>query len=74
MDGVKQCEEKKVVSLFESRKKESSSSANGVTGQAADPNSLFLEAMQRNAENRERLRSERAKANKSVLRSYRIKQ
>lgn len=74
MDGIKQSEEKKVVSLFESRKKEESATVNGSPSETTDPNSLFLEAMRRNAENRERLKSERAKANKSVLRSYRIKQ
>jgi hypothetical protein len=34
---------------------------------------LFEEARTRNAENRKREQSERSKANKSVLRSYRIK-
>lgn len=38
----------------------------------ADENYTFAEIMRRNAENKERERKERVKANKGVIRSYRL--
>lgn len=63
-----------VVSLFNSRKKEDETPANlqSSTASAADEES-FADVMARNMKNQERMAKERANANKSVLRSYRIK-
>lgn len=62
--------ENNVISLFAARaskeeKKNETSRKN--------MDSLFLEAMRRNAENNQKLKQDRLKANKSVLKSYRIK-
>jgi hypothetical protein len=63
-----------VVSLFNARKKEDETSANqqDSTISSADEES-FTDVMARNMKNQERMAKERANANKSVLRSYRIK-
>ena len=59
-----------VVSLFSGRNKgaEAEAAANG----AIDDES-FDDVMERNRKNKERVEKERLNANKSVLRSYRIK-
>lgn len=68
-----------VVSLFGARKVETSDKSEEQKQEAssekkeADSKESFLESMQRNFENAERLRKERLKANQSVLKSYRIK-
>jgi hypothetical protein len=64
-----------VVSLFNKREKSSTSDATQEPQQEAAPakKESFQEVMDRNAKNKERLERERATANKSVLRSYRIK-
>lgn len=66
-----------VVSLFGNRQKAAQSAA---TTDEAEKTSAdeqkgesFLDVMTRNAKNAERMAKERANANKSVLRSYRIK-
>ena len=63
-----------VVSLFANRDKakEASASASS-TGGAPEEAKGFEDVMSKNAKNKERLEKERASANKSVLRSYRIK-
>lgn len=66
-----------VVSLF-GAKKNSINETETIMGaretiSASDAETIFNEAIKRNQENRERLRQERLKANKGVLRSYRIK-
>lgn len=63
-----------VVSLFSARKKEDEAPANlqSSTISAADEEA-FADVMARNMKNQERMAKERANANKSVLRSYRIK-
>jgi hypothetical protein len=63
-----------VVSLFSARKKEDETPSNlqSSTISAADEES-FADVMARNMKNQERMAKERANANKSVLRSYRIK-
>lgn len=63
-----------VVSLFEAREKNSHESANPTgTSAATVPEESFADIMARNARNKERMAKERNSANKSVLRSYRIK-
>jgi len=67
-----------VVSLFAAREnaqpavEAQTAVASGAQPDSADEES-FADIMQRNAKNKERLEKERATANKSVLRSYRIK-
>jgi hypothetical protein len=67
-----------VVSLFARRQKsESAETAQADASQPEpdkDPNGeSFEDVMARNAKNKERMEKERNSANKSVLRSYRIK-
>lgn len=59
-----------VVSLFSSRKAADGESEDGAT--LGDDES-FDNVMERNRKNKERVEKERLNANKSVLRSYRIK-
>ncbi|MEZ4741156.1 MAG: hypothetical protein R3B45_01690 [Bdellovibrionota bacterium] len=63
-----------VLSLFGARSSNEKSSKDQIeqnaTPEGSDP---FAEAMRRNEENRKRMMKERLKANKGVLRSYRIK-
>jgi hypothetical protein len=61
----------KVVSLFKAREQKAAVDAEATS--EAKPGESFEDVMRRNAENRERLRKERSKANQSVLRSYKIK-
>lgn len=65
--------ENKVISLAGFKKAEASGSKSQEEIQPEDPVEAFRQAMARNAYNRERLNAERKKANKSVLKSYRIK-
>jgi hypothetical protein len=60
----------KVISLFASRKKIQEDALDEESQEFAES---FDDVMERNTKNRERLRKERLNANKSVLRSYRIK-
>lgn len=64
----------KVVSLFARKQdlQEPHTDSAPDTAPAKDSPS-FLESMRKNAENAERLRKERLKANQGVLKSYRIK-
>ena len=56
----------KVVSIFSKPKKKEKS-------EGVDFNALFEDAIEKNRKNKERMKQERLKANKSTLRSYRIK-
>jgi hypothetical protein len=63
-----------VVSLFNARKKEDETSANLQDSPISSTDEeSFADVMARNMKNQERMAKERANANKSVLRSYRIK-
>lgn len=63
-----------VISLFESRKKAMEAEQNEAASAAVAQEALsFGDVMALNAKNKERLEKERLTANKSVLRSYRIK-
>lgn len=62
--------ENKIVSLKDKMKELSSKKEDKLE---EDESLSFEEIMKRNKENEDRLRKERAQANKSVLRSYRIK-
>lgn len=62
--GVFVSDKNKVISLFAKREKKQEEEAEGET---------FEQTMERNKKNAERVVKERADANKSVLRSYRIK-
>lgn len=55
------------------RIKESLERINKLTDELKQKASTFAEEVERNRRNEERLKQERTKANKSVLRSYRIK-
>lgn len=57
----------KVISLFDAKRKVSEEEEESTEGMT------FKEIAERNHKNAERLRKERNQANKSVLRSYRIK-
>lgn len=66
----------KVVSLFESRsksKEENADTAQASSESKAEETPSFQDVMKQNQKNKERLERERLSANKSVLRSYRIK-
>ena len=71
-DNIEATTESKTISLFGSRKPADSSSAKGEQIPAESAESFF-ESIRKNGENAERLRKERLNANKSVLKSYRIK-
>lgn len=65
-----------VVSLFDARKKVEKTEAAPTQDADAQPPvkaESFTDVMQQNAKNKERMEKERLNANKSVLRSYRIK-
>ena len=72
--------ESKVVSLFEARKNLAEKASTQATETPVPEEELqadeesFESVMRKNNANKERMRQERLKANKSVLRSYRIKQ
>ena len=70
MEG--QSTETKVVSLFKARQDQAAATEATQGPDKSKPES-FSDVMRRNAENSERLRKERSKANQSVLRSYKIK-
>ena len=65
----------KVVSIFESRNKSKSDeeTAKAESAAQAEESLSFQEVMKQNQKNKERMEKERLSANKSVLRSYRIK-
>jgi len=65
----------KVVSIFASRDKEKDREESGKTASEAKSEgpSSFEDVMKQNQKNKERMEKERLSANKSVLRSYRIK-
>lgn len=71
-DGAKPQEGEKVISLADRRNR--LSGENGTTRSGDEPSPDFDDVMRRNEKNRERVATERSSANKSVLRSYRIKQ
>lgn len=63
-----------VVSLFAAREKAAAKTHDQpATDDTAPKAESFQDVMERNSKNTERLAKERANANKSVLRSYRIK-
>lgn len=63
-----------VVSLLNARKKDGQNPAESAQAPLpADENESLADVMARNMKNQERMAKERASANKSVLRSYRIK-
>lgn len=64
--------ESKVITLFASRKVEESTHSKVELNPEVSSESFF-DSMRKNGENAERLRKERLNANKSVLKSYRIK-
>ncbi len=69
-------DENKVVSLFQAKKDLATRKTldNGNEEEKKDDSELtFEEIMKRNMANKERMRQDRLKSNKSVLRSYRIK-
>jgi hypothetical protein len=72
MDNIEATTESKTISLFGSRKPADSSIAK-VEQNPAESAESFFDSMRKNGENAERLRKERLNANKSVLKSYRIK-
>ena len=63
-------QDEKVVNLFAKRQPAAEKSED--KDEAAE-SAKFLDSMRKNAENADRLRRERLKANHSVLKSYRIK-
>lgn len=74
MDQKNTQEAPKVVNLFAARKpsEEETQKPEQEPTKSAD-SAAFLESMRKNAENAERMRKERLKANQGVLKSYRIK-
>lgn len=64
-----------VISLFDSKKKAEAAAPEQqkTEGEGSTEGLTFDEVMKQNAKNKERMERERANANKSVLRSYRIK-
>ena len=63
-----------VISLFDARKQATENAeTSSPVHQTEESGLTFQEIMNRNQKNHERLAKERANANKSVLRSYRIK-
>ncbi len=66
----------KVISLFGSRRAQAATEAKSDGSVELKPEvsaESFFDSMRKNGENAERLRKERLNANKSVLKSYRIK-
>lgn len=66
---------KNVVSLFGDRKieKKAELAHDAVEAKSAEDEESFMDVMKRNKMVQDRLRQERLKANKSVLKSYKIK-
>lgn len=69
MSSVDQSKEENVVSIFS--KKENDKKA--LTGTSSDIDKVIEEVSQKNKETAERMKKERMKANRAVLRAYRIK-
>ena len=65
----------KVVSIFANREKDKSKEeqAKSASDAKSEDTPSFEEVMKQNQKNKERMEKERLSANKSVLRSYRIK-
>jgi hypothetical protein len=64
----------KVISLFSVRKAQAEAKADETAELKPEESAeSFFDSMRKNGENAERLRKERLNANKSVLKSYRIK-
>jgi hypothetical protein len=63
----------KVVSIFDAKKKEKTEETKEKASEAKDSELSFDEIMKKNKAIEERMKKERLNANKSVLRSYRIK-
>jgi len=61
----------KIVSLFDSREKQKAEAEQNAADLVGEES--FTDVVAKNMKNKERLEKERANANKSVLRSYRIK-
>ena len=59
-----------VINLF--AKKSAKESSNSEKSDEEKKSESFAEIMKRNAENKERVKQERLKANKGVIRSYRL--
>jgi hypothetical protein len=66
-------EETKVISLFD-LKKDGAMKAGGQGIEMPDPKFTFEETVRRNLENQERMKKERLKANKSLVRNFRLGQ
>lgn len=62
-----------VVSLFAARNKAKENAEETTSEASSEDKESFTEVMERNMKNKERLEKERLNANKSVLRTYRIK-
>ena len=75
MQGPDTNKQSNVVSLFSSREKPDAKSVSEAEQKDSDltEKPSFEDVMVRNARNQERMAKERANANKSVLKSYRIK-
>lgn len=66
--------ENKVVSLFEARKKLENTKKNAHQAESSfDVDNFFADIMKKNQSNKDKASADRLKSNKSVLRSYRIK-
>lgn len=64
--------DEKVISLKE-KAEESKKEATDTESKEEQKSESFADVMRRNAENKKRMEQERAKANKGVIRSYRLK-
>ena len=62
-----------VISLFETKKSAAEAESADAKSDGAKAGESFMDVMKQNAKNKERLEKERLTANKSVLRTYRIK-
>ena len=70
MENPNAVQNEKVVNLFAKRQAPSEKTEDKLE---ASDSEKFQDSMRKNAENADRLRRERLKANQSVLKSYRIK-
>ena len=61
-----------VVSIFDRKKREQELEAE-LNADSAESSESFLSIMEKNRESKERMKKDRNKANRSVLRSYRLK-
>ena len=62
-----------VISLFESRKAVTEAEEAAAKSEGQKAGESFMDVMKQNAKNKERVEKERLSANKTVLRTYRIK-